>query len=205
MTNEIHFSNLGFNRFKVFRGAVLVDGVSRRVAEQLANREISVEEAQETMRKHGHEDSPIAAPGAGWRLVAKRQIQTTGKIYPVGAEVPVAALGKNYAALLSSHFVGWVPGGTEITVKARKLPPPPARPKGNPAVQIVDVPNDPVASWKQTLQRMTALCDGDAGRADCLLMANEVASELFRRATRLWCIAEAKRQGVQSVSPSPGF
>jgi len=179
-----------------------VDALFEKTDHERARRRFTKIE-DETMRRH--DDSPVAVPpGAGWRLVAKRRFQTATQIFDVGCAVEVAQLGKNFAALLGSHFVGWVPPSTLITVKAKPLPAPPAPAKGNPPVEIVH-DADVVASWRKTVSLMTDRCGGNAARARDLLLANPVASEIYLRATRVWCVAEAKRQGVVSVSPSPGF
>jgi len=265
--DDFHVVPCGFARFKVFAGRVLADGVTRRVAEQLANNEITPTEAnriseiaklgaeraalrgkieelqakltaanappylheqtcqrltkldaltkelaeidgrllglEDEMRRRHDDGVPAVPPGAGLVLVARREIRTSSKIFPVGSCVPVEALGRNFSALLSNHFVEFRPP-TKSLAKPRDLPAPPAPPQGNPKVEIVSDP-DVVVSWRKTLASMAEKTGGDFGRAHVLLMGDDKASEIYRRATRVDCLQRAKRQGVQSVSPQAGF
>ncbi len=153
-------------------------------------------------RKQFDEAPAFAPPAAGWRLIVRRRFQTTHKIYNVGCEVTVEDLGANYRAFLTSHFVEWTPPGVRITARPIDRPPPPPAPKPKPRVEIITVGDDAVASWRATRARMVALCDGNRAIAEDYLLADQIASELYLRATRVHCKAEAKRRNVRSVSPS---
>jgi hypothetical protein len=83
-----------------------------------------------------HHTPATAPPAEGWVLICTRQFSSGGVRYPVGAEVPISALGRNGASMLSNKFVTWRPPGTPIAAQARELPASiPQKP--NPAVQVV--------------------------------------------------------------------
>jgi hypothetical protein len=181
--------------------ATTVEGfASKRDVDQLVR---SVRK-EEKMRRRFEENSPVARPDAGWKLIVKRRFATGTEIYNVGCTIEVASLGANYAAMISSGFVCWKPPNTPITVQALPLPPPPAPPAPNPPIQIIH-DEDVVASWKMSLAAMAASCGGDYGRARDLLLGDAKGSELYRRANRIDCLRRAEKSGVISVAPSPGF
>jgi hypothetical protein len=170
----------------------------------LALRTLQELEEMETttmLRKHNSDFSPVPAGAPGLVLVARRQFTAGGTIFPVGSEVPVAALGKNFAAMLASHYVAYQPPGDKPLAK-RRAAPPPVPPQKNPPVVVVSDLDGPLANWRATLRGMVEKCGGDSARAKDLLMANRAASELHAVAVRSWCDGEARRLNVVSVSPS---
>lgn len=127
----------------------------------------------------------VAAPHQGWVLIARRRIQSDHQIYDVGCEVPPAALGRNFQALLDARFVGWVPSNETSRAKPprRAAPPEPAR-RPNPPILIV-ADRDAVTSWKKSVVQMTKLTGGDRVRARDLLLADDAGSRLFLKAARI--------------------
>lgn len=189
--------------------AALASDITDARREDLAARRAITAEILNGLLEDGkmrrHDEPPAAAPpSADWKLICRRQIRTADKIYNCGCEVPLEACGRNLAALLNARAVAWVKPGTPISAKPIDLPPPPPPQKQNPKIEIVD-DVDVVASWKKTLALTAQRLDEDFGKARDLLMKDEKASELFRRATRVFCETEAKRQGVISVAAPQGF
>ena len=104
-------------------------------------------------------------------------------------------------ALIASHSVEWVPPSTAITATPVELPrgtSPPQR--GNPKVEIVPA-DDAIESWRRSLRRMTELCGGDHAKGKDLLVGDPRGSELFLRATRIFCDAAEKRNGTGNAPP----
>jgi hypothetical protein len=174
-----------------------------KIVAALQKQRAGLAHVEEKMLRRDEDPAAVNMPAEGWRLIARRQFQVNGQVVPVGAEVPVSALeGRNLAALLSGHFVSWQPPGNKPLAKARVLPAPKPEPP-RPAVELIDDP-DPVASWRRSLESMTAKCGGNAALAKDLLLANRTAQELYKLACRSWADAEAKKRNTTSVSPSLG-
>jgi hypothetical protein len=149
-------------------------------------------------------EAPMAAPPSpGWRLIAKRRFQNATHVFDAGCSVEPAQLGKNFASMLTGHYVAWVPPNDATFKAPRDLPPPAPPQKPNPKVEIVHH-DDVLESWRRTWRAMAEKCGGDAARAKDLLMAHDRGSELFRRATAVWVDREAARLGQISVSAPMG-
>jgi hypothetical protein len=141
-----------------------------------------------------------AAPAEGWILVARRKLMADKIVYSAGCAIEPAALGRNLSALLRTGLVVWLPPGSPISVLPVEAPTQPEA-KRRPRVVILDVRDDPVASWLKTKERMIQKCDGDAQMARDILDSDERSRDLYRMACRVGCAAEAARRGVVSVSP----
>jgi hypothetical protein len=138
------------------------------------------------------------------RLLVRRQINAAGKTFPVGSEITIAQLGPNYRSFLSSHYVEWMPVPDSASLPrprdmAPPAPPPPPPPRPNKASIVYDA--DAVVSWRLSLQAMTRVCNGDAKRAEDLLLSIPEGRQLYMTATRIACKEEARRRDVWSVSP----
>lgn len=168
-----------------------------RSAARRAWRQLLKEQRREAMRRN---DTPAAVPAAGWELLVKRQFTSNNKTYPVGCRIAPEILGRNLQAFLNSHFVEFSPpGATKPSARPRTLPPP-APPETPPAVEIVDDP-DPVASWRRSLDHMTAKCSGNAARAKDMLLGTREGSARYLLAVRVDTERRAREAGVVSVSP----
>jgi hypothetical protein len=143
-------------------------------------------------------------PHPNWRLIARRQLQADGKVFPCGAEVPVAALGRNFQQLIDSGGVRWVPPDTGIKVHARDLVPTPAAPTAPKAIEIVQH-SDPVMAWRLTREARAQQLGGDYAKATDQLLANPQARDLYQIATRTAVANERKRRGngVNAISITP--
>jgi hypothetical protein len=146
-----------------------------------------------------NEMTGVAPPAEGWFLVARQRI-SADKIYSAGCRIEAEKLGRNLAALLRIGAVVWMPGHTPVAASSRELPEPP-KPAPKPKVVLLEVRDDPVASWKRTREHMIKKCNGDAQLARDLLDGDERARDLYRLACRVGCEAEARRRRVVSVGP----
>jgi hypothetical protein len=142
------------------------------------------------MRKMRAED--VTQPRRGWKLTARRQLVLGGRVYPCGCEVPTAALGKNFRALLEAHYVEWSPPMSGATAKSRAITPTPAAPKA-PQVEII-AHSDPVQSWKLSKAALAKALGGDVARAEDLLLKHPDGAALYKLATRLAAEAVRKQQ-----------
>jgi hypothetical protein len=150
-------------------------------------------------RDHMHNNG-ICAPAAGWKLIARRRLTAGGTVYPAGSEILASECGRNIRALLDSGAIWWAPPSQPISAKPTTLPPQ-AKPQPKPTIEFVDIPDDPEASWRQTLALMTEKCGSHSAAVD-LLMSNSLARDLCKRATRAACAAEARKRRRVSISPS---
>jgi hypothetical protein len=146
-----------------------------------------------------HEPVPMTPPAAGFVLVAKRQLRLDGAVYPCGSVVPVAALGKNYQAMLDARFICWSPPSTQPRPSARAAPPP-APPPSKPVPVFVDNANVYLAWCESVKATMEKNAIGEV-RAREVLQGSRAGRDFYLTAQRAGCVAEAKRLGRWSVSP----
>jgi hypothetical protein len=144
-----------------------------------------------------------AAPGPDWKLIARRRLIISSKIYPAGSQIPAGEVGRNFSALISSGLVWWAPPSTPVTAAATDLPPPPPPPKPKPSVMVIEkYPDDPVRNWELTRDRMLRLCGDNAALARDLLESHEGARQLYKLAQKVG-VAEAKqKRRLQTLSPN---
>jgi hypothetical protein len=131
-------------------------------------------------------------PDKGWFLQTRRTLTLGNQVFPAGAKVSAADCGRNLRTHLDTGAVWWAPPGTPIAAKPAKLPTP-AKLQPLPTLEFIDIPDDPEASWRQTLALMTERCGSHAAAMD-LLMGNAQARALCKLATRVACTTEAKRR-----------
>lgn len=167
-------------------------------------RRFADEEAERKEREMS--EAVLCPPHQGWRLIARRQFKTSTRLYRVGSTVDVADIStSNYRAFFSTHagvpFVEWrPPSNTPSVVQPVDIgPQEPIKPR--PKIELI-LGDDPLDSWRKTKARMIELCDGNAGLAEDILMADRTARELYRDAVRVGTNQVAQKRGVVSVGPN---
>jgi hypothetical protein len=166
-------------------------GYRRRLRDQIARAK-----ERDAMHSNG-----ICAPAAGWQLITRRTLTLGDRTFPAGSKLEPTEAGANLRSLLSSGSVWWAPPGTPIAAKSSPLPEPP-KPAPKPAVEIVGDPDDPVSSYRKSLELLIERCDGDAARGNDLMMASKDGRDLYVRAVKVACAKEAQKRGKVSISPS---
>jgi hypothetical protein len=159
-------------------------------------RQIANAKQRDAMHSNG-----ICAPAAGWKLIARRRLTAGGIAFPAGSELLPSQCGRNLRALLDSGSVWWAPPGQNVTAQSSPLPEPP-KPAPTPPVEVIDVPDDAPESYRKSLELLVERCDGDAARANDLMMASPAGRDLYLRAVKIACAKEAQRRGKVSISPS---
>jgi hypothetical protein len=177
--------------------AVEMDRFALEIEQKLRREQITEDGG---MRKNDEPVQTMVPPGENWRLIARRRFTAVNAVYDVGAIVEPAALGRNFRYFLSNHFCEWMPPNPANGTRGpRELPPPGPPPKERPAIEIIEG-DDPVESWKRTLETHGRKL-GDYGVARDLLLSNPAASEIYGRAVRSWC-ERARLRGVFSAPSS---
>jgi hypothetical protein len=140
-------------------------------------------------------------PDKGWFLLTKRTLTLGDQVFPPGAKVSAADCGLNLHKLLETGAVRWAAPGTPVAAKSSPLPKPP-KPAPKPEVEIVGDPDDPVSSYRKSLELLVERCGGDAALANDRMMASKDGRDLYLRAVKIACSKEAQKRGKVSISPS---
>ena len=192
-------------RANAYRGKVTI---ARRAIAELKARKAELAKGNDMNRAQKiasmESQSTLAPPNEGWHLITNRSFQSGGKTYPRGCEVEPAVLGANFQALLNGHYVEWKPPQVKAVSTPRDLPPP-EPPKEKVFAAFIDVPDDPVRSWKRSLEETAKRCGGDFGRAKDILYSTDKGSKLYLLAVRVGSEADARKNNMPGRRVVPTF
>jgi hypothetical protein len=118
----------------------------------------------------------------GWDLIARKQLQIGGDIYPRGSKLPVEDLApEGIARLVNTKCVEWLKPSMGVNrPKPRKLVVPPPEPE-RPKFELV-AGRDPLETYKLSRTALVKACGGNAGLADDIIMRE--AKDMYLTACR---------------------
>jgi hypothetical protein len=133
----------------------------------------------------------------GWPLVANRQIQMDGMIYPRNSELPLERLdAPAIKRLLDTKSASFVPPSSAPRAQPRALPestPPAAR----PAIQWIE-DRDPETAWDLTLEANLRVI-GDAAVVEDLMLATPHGRDVYKRKNAVAAARRAEQRRAQAT------